>query len=158
MVVDDPVAPVTSMVGMPVNVDGSNPGARGIAGGKTTPGVIFQSGCPKGLIPGEVGWVGIRGSAWKNPAVDEVESEATEVGSWRATFLGEGVVEAVEAAELTDISMSLWSDPFLEAFLARGFLAEGAAPDVFAVAFFVRLGAAEDEDALISTSVPSSID
>jgi hypothetical protein len=66
------------MIG-PANVEGSNPGVgNGNAVGRTTPGVIFQSGWEKGNPPagvdGEIKLVvGVMGSKfWKNPAVDDV--------------------------------------------------------------------------------------
>jgi hypothetical protein len=62
-------------------VFGSNPaGGRGMFWGNIMPGAIFQSGCPKGIIPGDVGCAipevevkGIIGRVWKNPAVEVAE-------------------------------------------------------------------------------------
>jgi len=78
------------------------------------PGAIFQSGCPKGSIPGEVGCEipgvrGIIGSEWKNPAVDvaELVPGVVTAGSCCARVCGDGVLDPAEAAELRGISMSL---------------------------------------------------
>jgi uncharacterized membrane protein YtjA (UPF0391 family) len=69
------------------------------------------------------------------------------------------VFEPAEAAELRGMSMSLWSDPFLETFFALGFLgAEGAADFVAAVVFFVLLVDPAAVAVFVSASVPSSID